>query len=203
VPASATRLVPGGPPQPEIIANEGSLHLQLPVDQSRLTAIGYQGGDDGSLTLSPVGTQANQGLLRRLAHALVGSATGGPRWYQLPGSEGPSRSAIDVGADPGTDVYSPVDGTVVAISAVVLNGKRLGSEIDIQPNAAPSLVVSVSHLRADPGLGVGSSVTSGGSRLGEVLDFSRDETEALAHYTNDAGNHVTIEVHPAATLSGP
>jgi len=202
-PASATRLVPGGPPQPEIIANQGTLHLQLPVDQSRLTAIGYQDGDDGSLSLAPVGTQANQGLLRRVAHAIIGASTGGPRWYQLPGSDGPARSAIDVGAEPGTDVYSPVDGTVVAISAVILNGKRLGSEIDIQPTTAPSLVVSVSHLKVDPGLSVGSAVTSGGSRLGEVIDFSHDETEALARYTNDAGNHVTIEVRQAATLQGP
>ena len=65
------------------------------------------------------------------------------------------------------------------------------------------LVVSVSHLKVDPGLSVGSAVTSGGSRLGEVIDFSHDETEALARYTNDAGNHVTIEVRQAATLQGP
>ena len=65
-PASATRLVPGGPPQPEIIANIGALHIQLPVDQSRVTALGYQGGSEGSLSLSPLGTQANQGLLKRL-----------------------------------------------------------------------------------------------------------------------------------------
>ena len=64
-PASASRLLPGGPPQPEIIANIGALHIQLPVDQSRVTALGYQGGSEGSLALSPVGTQANQGLLRR------------------------------------------------------------------------------------------------------------------------------------------
>ena len=50
-PRARRRLLPGGPPQPEIIANIGALHLQLPVDQSRVTAIGYQGGSDGSLAL--------------------------------------------------------------------------------------------------------------------------------------------------------
>jgi hypothetical protein len=202
-PASAARLLPGGPPQPEIIANIGALHLQLPVDQSRVTALGYQGGSEGSLALSPVGTQANQGLLRRLARAVFGSPTGGPRWFQLPGGEGPATSAIDVGATPGTDVYSPVDGTVVAIDAVVLNGSALGSQVDIQPTVAPSLVVSISHISVDVGLTVGSAVTSGGSRLGDVLDFSRAETQALARYTNDAGNHVTVEVHPTSTLQAP
>ena len=32
---------------------------------------------------------------------------------------------------------------------------------------------------------------------------TRLETQALAHYTDDAGNHVLIEVHPAATLDVP
>ena len=150
-PASASRLLPGGPPQPEIIANIGALHIQLPVDQSRVTALGYQGGSEGSLALSPVGTQANQGLLRRLARAIFGSSSGRPRWYQLPGGEGPATSSIDVGAAPGTDVYSPVDGTIVAIDDVVLNGSTLGSQVDIQPTVAPSLVISVSHISVDPG----------------------------------------------------
>ncbi len=201
--AGASRLLPGGPPQPEIVANVGALHLQLPVDQSRVTAIGYQGGADGAIALSPVGTQANQGLLRRLTRAIFGSANGRPHWYQLPGGVGAATSSVDVGAAAGTDVYSPVDGTIVAIADVVLNGNAVGSRIDIQPTASPSVVVSVSHIRADPDLTVGSSVTSAGTRLGEVLDFSRVETQALARYTNDAGNHVAVEVHPAATLQVP
>jgi hypothetical protein len=202
-PASASRLLPGGPPKPEIIANLGTLRLQLPIDQSRVTAIGYQSGSEGSLALSPVGTQANQGLLRRLAHAIFGSSTGRPRWYQLSGGDGPPTSAVDVGAPAGTDVYSPVDGTIIAIADVILNGSALGSRIDIQPNSAPSMVVSLSHVRVDPGLTVGSAVTAGTSRVGEVLDFSHAEKQALARYTNDSGNHVPVEVHPAATLQVP
>jgi hypothetical protein len=199
--ASAARLLPSGPPRPEIVARLGNLHLQLPVSQSRVTAIGYAGGSEGALELSPLGTQANQGLLRRLAHAIVGGSSGQPRWYQLPGGVGPGTSAIDVGAAPDTDVYSPVDGTIVAIDDVVLDGRNYGSRIDIQPATVPSVVVSVSHVRIDPSLAVGSTVTSGGSRLGAVVDFSRAERQALAHYTNDSGNHVAIEVHTAATLS--
>ena len=60
-PASASRLLPAGPPQPRVVARLGSLHLQLPVSQSRVTAIGYQGGSAGALALDPLGTQANQG----------------------------------------------------------------------------------------------------------------------------------------------
>jgi hypothetical protein len=43
-------------------------------------------------------------------------------------------------------------------------------------------------------------VTAAASRLGEVVDFSRVEQQMLARYTNDEGNHVLLEVRPAATL---
>ena len=200
-PASATRLLPAGPPLPEIIARLGTLHLQLPVSQARVTAIGFQGGSEGSLALSPLGAQANEGLLRRVVHSVVGGSSARPRWYQLPGGLGPSSSSVDVGAQAGTDVYSPVDGTIVAVDDVVLDNRVYGSRIDIQPTGAPSLVVSVSHVHVDPALVVGSSVTAAGSKLGSVVDFSRAEHQALARYTNDSGNHVVLEVHPSATLS--
>ena len=199
-PANAAPILPAGPPTPEIVARTGTLQLQLPVSQSRVTAIGYQGGSDGSLALSPLGTQANEGVVKRLLHAIVGGSAGRPRWYQLPGGEGPGMSALQVGAATGTDVYSPADGTVVAISPMVMNGQQFGSRIDIQPTAAPSLVVSVSHVRTDPALVVGSPVSAGGTKLGSVIDVARVEREALARYTNDAGNHVVVEVHASPAL---
>ncbi len=199
-PASAARLLPAGPPIPEVIARLGALRLQLPVNESRVTAIGYFGSEDGSIALSPVGTQANEGLLKRLLHRVLGGGSGSPRWYLLPGGHGPSTSALDVGAAPGTDVYAPVDGTIVGIGKIVLSGRTYGARIDIQPNAAPSLIVSVSHVSVDPSLTVGTMVTADASRLGVVRDFSHAEQQALSRYTNDAGNHVLVEVHPSATL---
>jgi len=201
VPASATRLSAALPPSREIVAKVSTLQIQLPVSQSRVTAIGYGSGEDGALGLQPLGTQANEGVLKRLLHAVVGGSSGKPRWYQLPGGQGPDSSLLDVGAPAGTDVYAPVDGTVIAIDDVVVNGTTYGSRIDIQPATVPSVVVSVSHVKVDPSLVVGSPVTAAGSRLGAVVDFSRAEHQALAHYTNDSGNHVAIEVHTAATLS--
>jgi hypothetical protein len=198
-PASASRLLPAGPPQPEVVGRIAALHLQLPVSQSRVTAIGYQGGSAGAQAIDPLGTQANQGLLRRLVRSVFGGSTAKPRWYQLPGGEGPPTSALEVGAAAGTDVYSPVDGTVLSIGDIVMNGRVYGSRIDLQPTGAPSLVVSVSHVRVDPSLVVGTPVTSGSSRLGSIVDFSGAERQALARYTNDPGNHVVVEVHTAAT----
>jgi hypothetical protein len=118
-------------------------------------------------------------------------------WYQL---DGGTPSALDVGAVPGTNVYSPVDGTVVGITPYVVGGHRFGTRIDIQPQTAPSFVVSLTQLRADPSLAVGSNVVSGATRLGAVVDLAKAEQQALARYTNDAGNHVAIELRPAASL---
>jgi hypothetical protein len=36
-----------------------------------------------------------------------------------------------------------------------------------------------------------------------VLDLSGIEKQALAKYTQDAGNHVAVELRPAATLTLP
>jgi hypothetical protein len=147
--------------------------------------------------VSPAGRQGNQGLVQRAFHKVFGGGGGHPVWYQLDG--GPTTT-LDVGAAPGTDVYSPVDGTVVGISPYIVGGRRFGSRIDIQPQSAPSLVVSLTQLRSDPSLTVGSDVVSGRSKVGSVVDLAAVERQALARYTNDAGNHVSVEIRPAAAL---
>jgi hypothetical protein len=199
-PAPANRLLPSGPPSPQVVALEGALRIQLPIAQSRVTKIGYHASSDGAVALQPLGSQANPGTLTRVARSVFGGGGRGIRWYQLSGGEGPGSAALDVGALPGTDVYSPVDGTVIGLTPFVINGKRFGSEVDVQPTGAPSFVVAITHVRPDPSLTVGSSVAAGTSKLGVVLDFSRVEEQALARYTQDAGNHVEIEARPAASI---
>ena len=184
-------------PYPQIVALRGQVRLQMPIAQSRNTAIGYHSASDGALTLAPVGHKGNQGFVQRVFHAVFGGGGGHPIWYQL---DGGALSALDVGAIPGTDVYAPVDGTVVGISPFVVAGRRYGQRIDIQPQSAPALVVELTQLVADPSLTVGSNVVSGATKVGVVVDLARVERQALARYTNDSGNHVAIEVHPSATL---
>jgi hypothetical protein len=185
-------------PTPEIVALRGSVSIQLPISQHRVTAIGYHSSHDGALDLKPIGHQANEGLVQRIVHGIFGGGGGSPRWYQLGGG---STTALDVGAPVGSDVYAPVDGTVVAIRPFVVEGKSYGSEIDIQPQTAPSLLVAVTQLSADPALTVGTSVISGATKLGRVADLAAIERQALARYTNDAGNHVTVEVRTAPVLT--
>jgi len=202
-PAPATRLLPTGQPRPQPVALRGDLTLLLPIDQSRVTAIGYHAAGGGALALEPVGRQANEGLLSRVARKLFGGGERGLTYYELGGDEGPSTAVLDVGAAPDTDVYSPVDGTVVGITPYTLRGETYGARIDVQPTAAPALVVRLTHLRPDPALTVGSSVAASVSKIGTIIDFSGVENQALARYTQDAGNHVSTELHPAASLALP
>jgi hypothetical protein len=104
---------------------------------------------------------------------------------------------LDVGAEAGTDVYAPVDGTVAAISDQVKNGRTVGARLDIRPTSAPSLMVSVTNVTADPSLTVGATVAAASSKLGTVADIAKVERQALAEYSHDQGNNVSIEVFSA------
>ena len=94
-------------------------------------------------------------------------------------------------------------GSITGLTDYVVNGRKFGVRIDIQPTNAPSTVVSLTHVRADPALTVGSAVVAATSKIGTVIDLSSVEREALARYTRDSGNHVSLEVREAASLASP
>ena len=184
-------------PVPIVVARVGALSIKLPVARSAVTAIGYHASPD-TVALSPEGTQANEGLLARLFHRVVGSDNGGLNYYKLSGGVGTDNGALDVGAAPKTDVYAPVDGKIVQISPYIVNGVSFGNRIDIRPDTDATLIVSMTRLWPDPLREIGGSVIAGVTRVGSVVDFSKVERQKLARYTQDQGNHVTIEVLPAA-----
>ncbi|MBA2742216.1 MAG: hypothetical protein H0U46_09420 [Actinobacteria bacterium] len=187
-------------PEPLVLATVGNLRIQSPVAQDGVTTVGFHGSGQGALVLQPVGPQANEGLLARLWHRITGSEHRGLPWYQL---ESGSLTTLDVGAVPGTDVYSPVDGTVVAIRDHIVSGRRFGAEIELRPSSAPSLVVALQHVDPDPALSVGENVAAGSSKLGTVVDITKVERQALARYSGDNGANVAIAVYPSATLGVP
>lgn len=182
-------------PRPVPIARVGNLLVQLPVAATAVTAIGFHGASDGALALQPVGRQANEGLLARLWRSIAGARRDGPRWYQLEGA--PGTEALDVGAAPGTDVYSPAGGTVVAIRDVVIDGRVVGARIDIRPAAAPSVTISLTNVKPDPALAVGMPVLASTSKLGTLVDIAAVERQALAKHAPERGNNVSLSVYPS------
>jgi hypothetical protein len=199
-PVPAPLPVTSAPPEAQVLATVGNLRVQSPVAQGGVTAVGFHDSAEGALVLQPVGPQANEGLLARLWRKITGSSRTGLAWYQL--ESGPLRT-LDVGAVAGTDVYSPVDGTLVAIRAQLVSGRKIGAEIELRPTSAPSLVVTIQNVRPDKGLAVGANVAAGSSKLGRVADISRFERQSLERFAADGGNNVAIQVYPSATLGVP
>jgi hypothetical protein len=189
--------VNSAPPETQVLTTVGNLRVQSPIAQGGLTAVGFHGSAEGALVLQPVGPQANEGLLARLWHRITGSSRRGRAWYQL---ESGALRTLDAGAVAGTDVYSPVDGTVVGIRDQVVSGRVVGAEIELRPTAAPSLVVRIENIRPDGALTVGANVAAGSSKIGRVADIARFERQALERYAADHGNNVSIQVYPSASL---
>jgi len=192
----------GGPPAPIVVARAGALSLNLPVARTAVTAIGYHASPD-TVALSPEGTQVNQGLLARFFRRISGGGGGGLNYYELSGGIGTHNGALDIGAAPETDVYAPIDGEVVQIGPYVINGRDCGVRLDIRPDADATVIVSMTRISGDPLLKIGNTLQAGVTRVGSIIDLSGLEQQKLAQYTQDSGNHVTIEVHPAAISVTP
>jgi murein DD-endopeptidase MepM/ murein hydrolase activator NlpD len=202
-PAPAQRLLPSGPPRPQVVAMHDTLRVVLPINQARVTAIGYHASGPTALPLEPVGSQANAGAVGSLVQRLVGDDGSGLRYYLLEGGTGPQTGGLDVGAPTDTDVYAPVDGTVIAISDRIINGRAYGKRIEIQPAGNPGVVVALVNLELDPALTVGKTVVAARTRLGQVIDLTSVEGAGLARYTQDNGQHLHMELHAAVSLVGP
>ena len=204
LPEPTDHLLPGSAPEPQILALHETLRLFLPVAPDRVSAIGYRGSGANALPLEPFGTLANPGILVRLKNRIFGG--GGEqtvRYYLVEGGTGPQTGGVDIGAPIGTNVYAPVDGTILAINPVVISGRRFGHRVDIQPATTPSLVVTVTNIKVAATLEVGHRLTASRSRLGRTIDISGVQTAALAQFTQDKGHHVHMEVVPAANVALP
>ena len=99
------------------------MNLYVPIDRARITAIVYHRVDGSdTLDLTPSGNLLNAGIVDRIERQIVGSTATGPDYFIASGS----TASVDVGAGAGTQVYSPVNGTIVGITPMILNGARVG-----------------------------------------------------------------------------
>ena len=201
-PEPASQLVPSPPPRPLKLASRGPVILYVPIDRARITAIVYhrmEGSD--TLDLTPSGKLLNAGIVDRIERQIIGPTATGPDYFISAGS----TASVDVGAGAGTQVYSPVNGTIVGITPMILDGAAWGSQLSIQPQADPGVVVVVSHIFVDPALRIGQQVTASQepTLLGTVADLSKVLKMELAHYTADSGNHAHIELRPTPVLAIP
>ena len=198
--APASRILPAGAPRPQTLARQTPLVLLVPIQQSRITAILFHPvAGTTALGLEPVGQPLDENLLSRIVGAFAGDNAGGPR-YSVDGAP----TSVNVGAPVGTDVYTPVDGTVLSITPLIIEGVAYGDQIAIEPIANPGVVVMASGLKAADELSVGAPVSTrpdAWSRLGRVIDVTGALDPILADYTQDGGNRLQLEVRPATAVA--
>jgi hypothetical protein len=199
-------LIPDGPPKLQPLAEAGALQLDVPIRQERITAIVYHGiGDSNAIPLQPVGRQVNAGFLSRLGDRIFGgSSSNGPRYYVDGSGPGPDTGSVDIGAPAGTTVYSPVSGVVVSVRPFQLDNRQWGNVIQIRPDLAPAVTVTLTNLNARSNgihVQVGDRVTRATTELGMVIDLSKVLEQTVARYTSDQGNHVAVSIAPAAGAS--
>jgi|GEM_PF-1713824 len=198
--APATRILPAGAPQPQMLARQDQLVLLVPVQQSRVTAIlFYPVTGTDALLLEPVGQPLDEGLVARLVSAFASDHVGGPE-YSVDGDP----TSVDVGAAVATDTYSPVDGKVLSITPLIIDGVAYGDQIAIEPLSNPGVVVIASGITADPKLSVGTPVSTrpeAWTLLGRIVDITGGLDPMLSKYTQDGGNRLHLEVRPATTVA--
>ncbi len=175
--------------------------INLPVSCLSVTALGYHGATESALPLEPVGRQANEGIFARILHRLTGEDASGVTYHQLGGGAGPRTGALDVGAPAGTAVYAPVRGTVVSIRRPRARRKAVRAPHRHRPRRSrlPSSSRSGGCAQTQRSRSALPSRRER-RRSGSSWTFRSAEEQALAEVTHDPGNHVTIEVRPAANL---
>ena len=170
--------------------------LRLPVAPSDLTEIGFHQASYGyalplktPLPDADMKTAKKEQTTHRDLSAQSTSAdatlTGSVlrMWRNRPGKP---NTAVDVGADPGTPVLAPTDGTVLLVKRYKLYGRYSDVQVHIRPDADSDVDVVVIHLK-QPTVKAGDRVMSGVTPLGAVRKFSDKMNLQLEHYTEGVG----------------
>lgn len=107
---------------------------------------------------------------------------------------GEPDTAVDIGANPGTDVYAPISGSVLQARSYMLYGKHPDWEIHIRPDGHPELDLVLIHVE-DVSVQAGDRVVAGVTRIAAVRDLTKVMYLQLATYTLNGGAHVHIQLN--------
>jgi len=198
---AARPIVPSPTP---IFASYRSLQLRLPVSTKDLTEVGFhQAAYTYALHMATPLVEADNSDTKD-AHGTGRETSTQPTgadavlqgkfirmWRSRPGKP---DSAADVGAKPGSDVYSPVTGTIVKIKKYKLYGKYDDYEIHIQPKGWSDVDLVMIHV-TDLSATVGEEVVAGETRLAAVRKLSDRVQHQLKEYTADGGDHTHMQLN--------
>ncbi|KUK49290.1 MAG: hypothetical protein XD74_0087 [Actinobacteria bacterium 66_15] len=185
-------------------AQVDSIEMRLPVDPPSMTALAFhQASGRSALHITSLVPDADMDLAAELEavppverDAEMSDDILGGVCLRLWRSNrtGMPDTAADIGADAGTDVYSPVTGTVVAVRPYLLYEKYDDYEIHIRPEGRDDVDVVLIHVD-DVTVRAGDTVTAGVTRIAAVRLMSDKIEIQLSGYTQNGGDHVHVQVN--------
>lgn len=185
-------------------ASQGETQLHLAVDPAQLTALAFhQAAGQHALSLTSLVPDADMDAANQLkAVPPFQVPEGWPEdvwqgsclrlWRSNRG--GMPDTAADMGAEPGTPVWSPVSGTVVDVRPYLLYDKYEDFEIHIQPEGRRDVDVVLIHI-TDVVVEPGDTVKGGVTRLASVRKMSDKIDIQLGGYTTNGGDHVHVQMN--------
>jgi murein DD-endopeptidase MepM/ murein hydrolase activator NlpD len=187
-----------------LFATEGDTQFHLPIDPTQLTALGYhQASGVAAMHFTSLAPDADMTAAAELkavppyeAPADLPPEIWGGTVLRLwrSGRGGQPDTAADVGADPGTPVWSPVTGTVVAVRPYLLYDKYEDVEVHIQPEGRDGVDVVLIHIQ-DVVVKAGDKVKGGVTRIASVRKMSDKIEIQLGGYVANGGDHVHVQMN--------
>ncbi|GAB4289026.1 MAG: hypothetical protein Kow0067_14820 [Coriobacteriia bacterium] len=218
-PAAAAESLPAPEPEREptpLIGCYGQIALRLPVDPADLTAIAFhQASGDRAVHLVSFVADADMTRAAELkavpsaeeTDGAVAQAAGFDAADVLQGCAlrlwrsnrtGMPDTAADIGAAPGSIVYSPVSGTVVLVRPYQLYGQHDDFEIHIQPDGHEELDLVIIHID-EVTVAEGDRVNAGATPVAVVRKMSDKIDLQLGGYVPDGGDHVHFQLNSLET----
>ncbi|MEJ7631639.1 MAG: hypothetical protein WKF28_03980 [Rubrobacteraceae bacterium] len=174
-----------------VLAEVEGVGISTPIRPAGLTGLGYHPEGETFLELSPRGESLSANPLVDLV--AMDSTPEKIQYHVMDRVEraGPMTGALDVGAEAGSTVYSPVSGVITSIRPdPMVEGANV---VEIKPREDPNVRVTVSLVNdISSDTGVATPVTAGMTELGSVADSAAVLDPQLSSYTGDAGNHVSV-----------
>lgn len=202
------RMKPTATPQPTpVFASYKGLRMHLPVTVASLTEVGFhQASYTYAHHLDTPLAEAKMSKVRKKRSSgrdkasqpvgpdvdLVGAYL--TMWRARPGKP---DSAVDVGADAGSDVFSPVTGTVVRIKRYKLYGTYDDYEIHIIPDGTKDLDCVLIHV-SDLSVKRADRVMAGITRISAVRKLPRSVGPQLRQFTKNGGYHVHLQLNDSS-----
>lgn len=199
-----------------LLARHGSLYLRLPVDAGAVTQVAFhQASGDKAVHLEALVPDASvntaaatRAVVRPKTKPADDDEEAATIWdgsvirLWRSNRRGAPDTAIDCGADPGTDVVSPVSGVVVAVRPYRLYGRYDDFEIHIRPDGFDDLDLVLIHVEG-VSVKAGDHVEGGITRIARVRKMSDNTDLQLAAYTRNGGDHVHIQLNRVEPSSEP